>query len=173
MKIGRPRDDEYASFYAGYVARVPETDILEVLRQQPRELSRIAGSVPKDKELYRYGEEKWSVREIFGHLVDAERFFGHRAFCVSRSDPNPLPGFDEKLYIEGSSYDSRPLPELLHDFSLLREANSRHLESLSDDAWPREGIANGARITVRALAYVMTGHVRHHLAVLEERYGIG
>ena len=134
---------------------------------------RIAGSVPKDKELYRYGEEKWSVREIFGHLVDAERFFGHRAFCVSRSDPNPLPGFDEKLYIEGSSYDSRPLPELLHDFSLLREANSRHLESLSDDAWPREGIANGARITVRALAYVMTGHVRHHLAVLKERYGIG
>jgi hypothetical protein len=173
MKIGRPKEDEYASFYAGYVARVPETDILEALRQQPGELSRIAGSVTPDKERYRYGEEKWSVREIFGHLVDAERFFGHRAFCVSRSDKNPLPGFDEKLYIEGSSYDSRPLSELVKDFSLLREANSRHLESLSEDAFSREGIANGAKVTVRSLAYVMTGHVRHHLAVLKERYGIG
>jgi hypothetical protein len=173
MKIGRPKDDEYAPFYAGYVARVPETDILEALRRQPEELSRVAGSVTPEKERYRYGEEKWSVREIFGHLVDAERFFGHRAFCVSRADKNPLPGFDEKLYIEGSSYDSRPLAELVKDFTLLREATSRHLESLSEDAFSREGIANGAKVTVRALAYVMTGHVRHHLAVLEERYGIG
>jgi hypothetical protein len=113
------------------------------------------------------------VREIFGHLVDAERFFGHRAFCISRSDPNPLPGFDENSYVARSSYDSRPLAELVKDFSLLREANSRHLENLEASAWPREGVANNAKITVRALAYIMAGHARHHLAVLKERYGIG
>jgi hypothetical protein len=173
MKIDRPGENEYAPFYAGYVARVPETDVLAALRAQPDELGRVASSVSKDKERFRYGEEKWSVREIFGHLVDSERFFGHRAFCVSRGDATPLPGFDEKLYVSGAGHDSRPLADLVKDFSLLREANVRLLENLGPAAWPREGVANGARVTVRALAYIMAGHVRHHLAVLEERYGIG
>ncbi len=173
MKIERPKEDEYAPFYAGYVARVPEEDILEALSAQPKELSRIAESVTPAKERFRYGDEKWSVREIVGHLVDAERFFGHRAFCVSRGDATPLPGFDENLYVSRSGHDSRPLADLVKDFSLLREANVRLLESLDEAAWPREGVANGAKVTVRALAYVMTGHVRHHVAVLKERYGIG
>jgi hypothetical protein len=173
MKIERPKENEYAPFYAGYVARVPETEILEVLREQPKELKRVADSVVPDKESFRYAPDKWSVRELFGHLVDAERFFGHRAFCVSRGDANPLPGFDEKLYVSESSYDSRPLAEMVEDFSLLREANSRLLENLDAAAFSREGVANGAKVTVRALAYIMTGHARHHLAVLRERYEIG
>jgi hypothetical protein len=173
MTIDRPKENEYPPFYAGYVARVPETEILEALREQPKELKRVADAVASDKERFRYAPDKWSVRELFGHLVDAERFFGHRAFCVSRGDANPLPGFDENRYVLESSYDSRPLAELLKDFSLLREANSRHLENLDEAAFFREGVANGVKVTVRALAYVMTGHVRHHLAVLRERYGIG
>jgi len=173
MKIDRPKETEYPPFYAGYVARVPETEILEALREQPTELKRIADSLASDKERYRYAPDKWSVRELFGHLVDSERFFGHRAFCISRADANPLPGFDENFYVTQSTYDSRPLADLVKDFSLLREANSRLLENLEEAAWPREGVANGAKVTVRALAYIMTGHARHHLAVLRERYEIG
>ncbi len=173
MQIDRPKENEYAPFYAGYVGRVPEKEILEALREQPKALKRIADSLTADKERFRYAPDKWSVRELFGHLVDAERFFGHRAFCVSRGDKNPLPGWDENEYVAGSSYDARPLAELVKDFSLLREANSRLFESLDAATWPREGVANGAKVTVRALAYIMTGHARHHLAVLKERYGIG
>jgi hypothetical protein len=173
MQIDRPKENEYAPFYAAYVARVPETEILEALREQPKALKRIAESLPADKERFRYAPDKWSVRELFGHLVDAERFFGHRAFCISRGDATPLPGWDEKTYIAGASYDSRPLAELVKDFSLLREANARLFENLEAATWPREGVANGAKVTVRALAYIMTGHARHHLAVLKERYGIG
>ena len=173
MKMDRPKENEYAPFYAGYVSRVPETEIVEVLREQPKELKRVADSVVPDKERFRYAPDKWSVRELFGHLVDAERFFGHRAFCISRGDANPLPGWDEKSYIASSSYDSQPLAELVKDFSLLREGNSRLLENLDAGAFSREGVANGAKVTVRALAYIMTGHARHHLAVLQERYGIG
>ena len=172
MKIDQPKEDEYAPFYADYIARVPDTDVLQALRDQSKELNRVADGVGA-RERFRYSPGKWSVREIFGHLVDAERFFGHRAFCVSRGDSTPLPGFDEKLYVSGSGYDSRPLAELVKDFSLLREANSRLFESLEASTFAREGVANGARITVRALAFIMTGHVRHHLAVLKERYGIG
>jgi hypothetical protein len=172
MEIDRPKEDEFPPFYQGYVTRVPETDILQALREQPKELKRVADSVGA-RERFRYSPGKWSVRELFGHLVDAERFFGHRAFCVSRSDPNPLPGFDENAYVARSNYDSQSVADLVQLFSLLREANVRHLESLPEDAWPRDGIANGAKVTVRALAYIMAGHARHHLAVLKERYGIG
>jgi hypothetical protein len=118
-------------------------------------------------------QEKYVAGEALDGEVDAETFFGHGAFCISRSDPNPLPGFDENAYVARSDYDSQSVAESVHVFSLLREANVRHLETLSEEAWPREGIANGAKITVRALAYIMAGHVRHHLAVLKERYGIG
>jgi hypothetical protein len=172
MKIERPQEGEYAPFYAGYVARVTETDVLEVLREQPKELERLADSVGA-RERFRYSPGKWSVRELFGHLVDSERFFGHRVFCISRADPNPLPGFDENHYVSASSYDSRPLAELVKDFSLLREANARFFENLEASDFTREGIANGVKVTGRALAYIMAGHVRHHLAVLRERYGIG
>jgi hypothetical protein len=172
MRIERPQQNEYPPFYQGYVARVPETDILQALREPPKELKRVADSVGA-RERYRYSPGKWSVREIFGHLVDAERFFGHRAFCISRSDPNPLPGFDENAYVAQSNYDSQSVSDLAHAFALLREANVQHLQSLSEDVWPREGVANGKTITVRALGYIMVGHARHHLAVLKERYGIG
>jgi hypothetical protein len=172
MRIERPNESEYPPFYQGYVARVPETDILQALREQPNVLKRVADAVGA-RERFRYSPGKWSVRELFGHLVDAERFFGHRAFCISRSDPNPLPGFDENAYVARSDYDSQSVADSVHVFSLLREANVRHLETLSEAAWPLEGIANGAKITVRALGYVMAGHVRHHLAVLKERYGMG
>ncbi len=173
MKVDRPKQNEYAPFYAGYVGRVPETQILDALREQPEELKRISDSLTPERERFRYAPDKWSVRELFGHLVDAERFFGHRAFCISRGDQTPLPGWDENSYIAGSTYDSRPLAELVKDFSLLREANSRLFESLEAATWPREGVANGAKVTVRALAYIMTGHARHHLSVLKERYGVG
>jgi hypothetical protein len=172
MRIERPNESEYPPFYQGYVARVPETDILQALREQPNVLKRVADAVGA-RERFRYSPGKWSVRELFGHLVDAERFFGHRAFCISRSDPNPLPGFDENAYVARSDYDSQSVADSVHVFSLLREANVRHLESLAEDAWPLEGVANGAKVTVRALAYIMAGHARHHLAVLKERYGIG
>jgi hypothetical protein len=92
---------------------------------------------------------------------------------VSRGDTTPLPGFDEKLYVSGAGHDSRSLADLVKDFSLLREANVRLLESLEASAWPREGVADGVKVTVRALAYIMAGHVRHHVAVLNERYAIG
>jgi hypothetical protein len=172
MRIERPQATEYPPFYQGYVARVPETDILQALLDQPKELKRVADSVGA-RERFRYSPGKWSVREIFGHLVDAERFFGHRAFCISRSDPNPLPGFDENAYVAHSRYDSQSVADSVRAFTLLREANVQHLQSLSEDAWPLTGVANGANVTVRAVAYIMAGHALHHLAVLKERYGIG
>lgn len=172
MMNERPSEKEYAPFYAGYVERVPETDIVQVLRGQIPELERVVRGIRPERESFRYSPGKWSVRELFGHLTDAERVFGYRAFCISRGDQASLPGFDEKAYIAESDYDRRPLAELAADWTTARQSNLRFLESLDETAWRRSGTANGSPVSVRALGFIMAGHVRHHRGILAERYGV-
>jgi uncharacterized damage-inducible protein DinB len=168
----RPRDGEYAPFYAPYVALVPETDILGVLEQQVEEIRRLAASVPAERETHRYADGKWSIREVLGHLVDGERVFGYRAFCISRGERAGLPSFDENQYVAATRYDAIPLRELADDLALVRRSNLAVLRRLAPPDWTRVGTTSGNAVTVRALAWVMAGHPRHHLDILRERYGV-
>lgn len=168
----RPAPEEYAPFFAGYVGLVPETEVLPVLTAQAAEIRRIAASVPEGRETFRYAPGKWSVRELLGHVGDAERVFGYRAFCISRGETAALPGFDENGYVAESGYDERRLAELAEDFAALRGSNLAVLARLTPQRWSNVGIANGKRVSLRALAYIMAGHVRHHLGVLKARYGV-
>ena len=172
MATSRPDASEYAPFYAGYVARVPEDDILSVLAAQKAEIGALARSLPEAKESYRYATGKWSVRELLGHVIDGERVFGYRAFCFSRGERAALPSFDENQYVTAARSDSIPLRELADDFAVVRDANLAFLRRLDAAAWARVGTASGQPVSVRALAWIMAGHPRHHLAVLRERYGI-
>jgi hypothetical protein len=143
-----------------------------VLAGQRDLVLRLAAAVPKDREAYRYADGKWTIRGIFGHLGDGERVFGYRAFCIARGDQASLPGFDQDEYMAVEDYATVPLPELAADFARLRDSNLSFLRRLPADQWSRVGTANNARVTVRALAYVMAGHLRHHLGVLKDRYGV-
>lgn len=169
----RPADTEYAPLYAAYISLVPEEDILAVLTQQVEAVRRLAASVPEDRETFRYAPEKWSIREVFGHLGDAERVFGFRAFAFSRGEPGALPGFDENAYVARSGYERRSLESLAGDFTSIRQGNLSLLRGLDEEGWSRVGTANGLAVSVRALAFIMAGHARHHLAILRDRYGVG
>jgi hypothetical protein len=170
--LPRPSVSEYAQFYAGYVSRVPESDILGVLGGQAEELLRVARSVPPSREQYRYAPGKWSIREVFGHLIDAERVFGYRAFCITRGEHRPLPAFDEQAYVASSRYDQRTLPDLVREFTMVRGSHMAFLTTLGEAEWGRSGIAAEAPVSVRALAFIMAGHLRHHLNVLTTRYDV-
>jgi len=168
--IGRPGPSEYAPFYAGYVSLVPETDILSALGEQPAELRRQVAAFSPALEQHRYAPGKWSVREVVGHMTDAERVFAFRAFCFSRGDRNPLPGFDENDYVARAGFDRCTLAEFMDEFEQLREAHLKVLRRLDAAAWQETGMASGKPVSVRALAYIMAGHVRHHLNILKTRY---
>ena len=168
----RPTDAEYAPFYAGYVKLVPETDILGVLAGQAAEIRRLVASVPAEKEGHRYAEGKWSIRQVLGHLVDAERVFGYRAFCFSRGERAALPSFDENEYVRAARSDATPLGDLVDELALVRESNLVVLRRLEPLEWARVGTASGHPVTVRALAFIMAGHPRHHVLVLRQRYGV-
>jgi uncharacterized damage-inducible protein DinB len=168
----RPTQTEYATFYRGYVALVPETDIVNVLEQQVEETRRLLASVSAEQESYRYAEGKWSIRQVLGHLVDAERVFGYRAFCFSRGEQASLPSFDENQYVDAARSDSVPLRELVEELAVVRQANLAFLRRLDAREWAEVGTASGKPVSVRALAWVMAGHPRHHLQILRERYGV-
>ena len=167
----RPPADDYPLAYAGYIAKVPEdADVVEMLALQPLVLKSIFGEMTDDQAMYRYAPGKWSIKQLLGHLADAERVFGHRAFRFSRADATPLPGFDEDAYVANGTAEMQPLAELLDEFMHLRSANLTLIRNLSPSAWDRRGTANGKEATVRAFVFVLAGHMRHHLDVLHDRY---
>ena len=172
MNTRRPDATEFAPFYAAYIARVIETEVLPALEAQPAELLALAQRVPAERELFRYAPDKWSVRQTFGHLVDTERVMSYRAFCIARGETQPLPGFDENEYVARADSDERPVTEIAREFDAIRQASVLMIRRWKPDEWSRVGNANGKAISARALAFIMAGHVRHHVALLHERYGL-
>ena len=169
-RVQRPVSGEFPSYFEGYVARVPETDIISVLREQSSEVTNLIKGISEDRAGFRYGPDKWSVREVLGHIGDTERVMSYRATCLARGEQSELPGFDENEYVRTANFDGWTLAELAAHFENLRQANVAILEHLDLEAWKRKGIVNHNPITVPAIAWVMAGHVRHHLQILHERY---
>jgi DinB superfamily len=168
--VERPQPTEYAAAFERYVSRVPETDVMGSLARQKAEWPAAFKAIKGEAERYRYAPDKWSIRELVGHVIDTERIMGYRAVCVARGETLSLPGFDENAYAAHSTFDDYPLAELLEEFAQVREGHLSFFKHLSPDAWLRTGVANQNPISVRALAWVIVGHARHHRAVLEQHY---
>ena len=170
MNLVRPDATEYAPFYARYVAGVPEQDVVATLRDSGREIVAALAAIPESRGGFRYAPEKWTVRDVIGHMIDAERIFGYRALRLARGDATPLPGFEENDYARAAAADARTLADLTDELGVVREGTVRLFASFPDDAWTRRGVVNGRDVSVRALAYITAGHARHHFDVLRERY---
>ena len=168
--MNRPKKEEYAGFYETYVSLVEETDIIYALHKQSSELQNLLIGVSEEKENFRYAEGKWSVRELLGHLIDGERVFSYRALRISRGDQTRLASFEENSFVANSNFSRAKLADLIEEFSLLRKSNILFFRNLTDEAWLRTGTASEATVSVRALAFIMVGHVRHHARILHERY---
>ena len=168
----RPDSSEYGSWYAGYVSMVPEEDVLSAIQTQSSETQKLLAGLDEAKAAYRYADGKWSVKEVIGHLTDAERVFGYRALCFSRGDTNALPGFDENAYVASADFDDWKLGDLAELYALARRTNIVVFRNFPEEAWDRRGTASNTPVSVRALAYIIVGHERHHLKVLRERYGL-
>jgi len=165
-----PGVDEYASFYAGYVGRVPAGDVLDALEQQIDETLALLTEFGEARGAHRYAPAKWSVKEVAGHLADTERIFVYRALCIARGESQSLPGFDENAYVANADFDSHSLASLMGELAVARRATLSFFRHLDEAALLRRGTANGAPVTPRSIAYIITGHERHHQAILRERY---
>lgn len=172
--ISRPEANEYAPFYDGYVQHVPQgSDIFDLLSRQPDELNALLQSVTDEQASQRPAPSEWSIKEVIGHIADTERVFAYRAVRIARGDTTPLPGFDQNAFVSRTDFNRRTLKDLLAEFSLQRQANLLCLKPLTEAEIARQGTASSAGITVRALLYILAGHVIHHLESLKTSYKVG
>ena len=166
----RPTAEEFASFYQGYVARVPDGDVLEALIGGAEIAAALLADVSEEQANRAYAPGKWTLKEVLLHCADAERIFAYRALRIARGDKTELPGWDEKAYAPTSGAASRSFESLLDELESVREATVTLFAGLPAASWANRGTANGFAISVRALAWITAGHLLHHLAVIEERY---
>jgi hypothetical protein len=167
---GRPQTGEYAEYYGKYIALVPGTDIMATLEGQRLGTSQLLGARSEREGNFRYAPDKWSVKEVIGHLADSERIFAYRALRIARADQTPLSGFEQDDYVKYGGFMERTLADLAEEFAEVRGATIALLGGLDEAAWQRSGVANKNAITVRALAYIIAGHELHHRRILEEKY---
>ncbi|MGD0270634.1 MAG: DinB family protein [Candidatus Sulfotelmatobacter sp.] len=168
--IARPQPGEYAPYYDRYISLVQGEDILDTLDQQRRQTMLLLSGRNDEDGDFRYAPDKWSAKEVLGHVCDTERIFAYRALRISRSDATPVEGFEQDDYVQNGPFAQRPLADLVEDFIAVRRATLSLLRNLDEPAWSRRGIANKNEVTVRALAYTIAGHEMHHRRILEEKY---
>jgi len=168
--MNRPEKGEYAEYYDRYISLVEENDIVAVLEKQQNELVEFFKQITEEKSFFAYAEGKWSIKEVIGHLTDGERIFAYRALRISRADKTPIEGFEQDGYIENSNFNNTKLTELAEELILTRKSNLIFFRNLTEEAWLRTGTASENPVSVRALAYIAAGHIRHHLNILNERY---
>jgi hypothetical protein len=171
LSTARPGADEYAPAFADYVARIGnDENIVTVLGDQLDEVLARFAAVPEVRGDFRYAPGKWSLKEVIGHLADTERVFGYRALSIARRDPAPLPAFDDQAWVAEMGAGDRTLADIVEEFGVVRRGTLALFRHLPAAAWMRRGTASGHPASVRAMAYVMAGHARHHLEVVEARY---
>lgn len=168
--IGRPEPAEYVSYFDRYIRLVSSGDILTQLERQMETTRVFLGTISEEASRFRYAPDKWSIREVVGHVIDTERIMAYRALRFSRADQTPVEGFEQDDYIKNASFDDCPLADLARELESVRKSNLYFFRGLSDAAWMRKGTANKNEVSVRALAYIIAGHELHHLEVLRTRY---
>jgi DinB superfamily len=172
MLTGVPDRTEATDYYYGYIEKVAGADICSILQTQQDETLDFLSGIPDSASLHRYAPDKWSIREVAGHVNDAERLFVSRAFWFARGFDTPLPSFDQHVAVAAAGADARPWHSHVEEFRAVRAATLTFFRGLPPEAWSRRGIASGHPFTVRALAFIAAGHVIHHIQILRERYGI-
>ena len=165
-----PESTEYAPYYSRYIKLVPEGNILATLAEQMDSTLRLLRGIAEEKAGYRYAPDKWSIKELVGHIIDGERIFAYRALRFARGDQTALPGFEQDDYVRHAGSDAQPLEELVREFELVRGSNLLMFKHLDEEAWRRRGVASDSEVSVRAIAFIIAGHERHHVEILRTRY---
>ena len=160
----------FAAYFDHYIKQVDSLEPMTALEETLPEFLTLLAKVDDEKGLYQYEDNKWSIKEVVSHVIDAERVFAYRAMSFARNDKTELAGFDDHLYAKSSGANDRAMKELLEEFDLLRKASIAMFASFDEDMWPRIGTANGITIDVKSIAYLIAGHCRHHGKILQERY---
>ncbi len=168
----KPTEIEFPEYYQSYISEVESEDIITYLEEQQKNTNDLLKNITNEQSLSRYKDDKWSVRQIVGHLADAERIFATRALRIARNDATPQPGFEENDYVNNADFDNIKFVDLINSLFYLRSANISMFRTFNEAELLRTGIANNGVFSVRAIIYIMAGHEKHHIDFMKNNYSI-
>ncbi|CAN5520385.1 DinB family protein [soil metagenome] len=168
----KPTNIEYPEYYKEYVNMVETEDIISYLEDQQKSTNELLKNITNEQSLSRYKENKWSIREIVGHLSDAERIFSTRVLRIARNDITPQPGFEENEYVLNAHFDNIKFVDLINSLYYQRASDVALFRTLNEEELLRTGIANNGVFSVRAMIYVIAGHEKHHIDFMKKNYPI-
>ena len=157
-------------WYHRYINQVQEEDLDKAIQTNTETSIQFLHSIPEEKWNHRYADDKWSIKEMIQHIIDAERIFSYRALCFARGEKTSLPGFEENDYAAASKADTRSKEELIEEFETVRKSIHQLFNSLDEEQLHSVGVANNDLISVNAIGFIIPGHVQHHINILRERY---
>ncbi len=166
----RPEKGEYNPYYSNYIGLVPKGDVIEILSNQVEDTIALLEGLTEEQSSFKYGPDKWTIKEVMGHLTDTERVMGYRILCIARGETVSLPGYDDQAYVKNAPFNKCSIKELLDHFKVVRQSTVELIKSLESDAWLRCGTANNDKVSVRALVNIVAGHELHHRNIIQERY---
>lgn len=167
--IERPGANEYAEYYNGYIAKVPDGDFLAAFAAQPERLKRLLGNLPSGEDLRLHEPYTWTLRQVIGHLIDVERLFSARLLTVAAGDQTPIPGMDQNEYVAGLCYTEVSMNDLLEEFAALRASNVLLTRRLNPSQLARMGTASDSPVSARANLFILCGHVEYHAEIMKQR----
>ena len=168
--LRRPEENEFPPSGKIYVSQVYSDDVIQVLTEQIGKTAMLLRSLRDEEAMTAYAPGKWTVKQVVGHMSDAERIFAYRILRIARGDTTPLAGFEQNEYVPRAGSNERTLHDLLQEFATVREATFTLLRGLPDEAWDRFGTASGSSVSVRGVVFMMAGHELHHYKILRDRY---
>ncbi len=168
--IGRPEHSEAAPYYFRYIDLISDGDIVRVMADQLQGTLELCSTISEERSLHRYAADKWSIRQLLSHITDSERAFAFRAFWFARGFETPLPSFDQDSAASSAMADSISWAAHLEEFRRVRLSSISLFENMPPTGWTRGGVASDSYVSVRALAYIIAGHLAHHVAILRDRY---
>ncbi|MBJ8105790.1 MULTISPECIES: DinB family protein [Bacillus cereus group] len=166
----RPEANEYNPYYSTYINLIPDGDIIHILEQQMKETNLLLKDISDSDGHFRYAPNKWSIKEVIGHIADTERILAYRLLSIARGETAELPGYNDDMYVLRAAFDKQSMQDLLENLTVVRQSTMYLLKSLDKEAWLQRGIANNSEVTVLALANIIAGHELHHRQLIKERY---
>ena len=166
----KPKEGDYPGYFAQYIDLVADGDLLEILAKQLEPWRDAISGLSEEQWMHRYAADKYTVKEVIGHTMDTERIMAYRALCISRGESKDLPGFDDEEYVRHAQFNERKGADIMQEWIMLRESNLHLFRSFSREQLARYGSANGLRINLKAIPYIIAGHAIHHARILAERY---
>jgi len=166
----RPNTTEAAYYYFRYIDLITSDDIVPAMENQMGEMLQLLSGISEEQSLHAYAPGKWTIREVLNHVNDGERVFAGRAFWFARGFTDPLPSFDQDIAVPMAQANNTSWADLVEEFKIVRLGTISFFKSMPEEGWDRTGVASDNPVSVRALAYIIAGHVAHHIGVLREKY---